>query len=209
VSAGNEGPHDEDRAPTGASDEDLAARFVAGDRGAFDELARRHRDGIYRFVRWHLDAPGIEAEDVTQDVLVEIYRSLPRFERRSRLKTWMLGLAYNVCRQTRRGARCAQQVFVASAATQEALRTLADASLDLEALLARREVQEQVRSAIEELGPDHRDVVLLREIEGLSYAEIAGVLQVPLGTVRSRLHNARIELGTFLAGLAREGREGS
>jgi RNA polymerase sigma-70 factor (ECF subfamily) len=71
----------------GTSDEDLASRFVAGDQGAFDALVRRHRDGIYQFVRWHLGAAGSEAEDVTQDILIEVLRCLPRYEGRSRLKT--------------------------------------------------------------------------------------------------------------------------
>ena len=200
---------DDERAGPDASDETLAGRFFAGDHGAFDELVRRHRDGIYRFVRWHLGAAGSEAEDVTQDVLIEVYRSLPRYEGRSRLKTWILGFAYNLCRQTRRGSRSTQRVLVTGEATDEVLRTVADATSDLDALLARREVQAEVRSAIERLGPEHRDVVLLREIEGLSYGEIAGVLQIPVGTVRSRLHNARVELATHLAALAKEKGEGS
>ena len=202
-------PVDDDRAVPDASDETLAGRFVAGDHGAFDELVRRHRDGIYRFVRWHLGAAGSEAEDVTQDVLIEVYRSLPRYEGRSRLETWILGLAYNRCRLTWRGSRSAQRVSVAAEATDDVFRTVADATADLDALLARREVQAKVRSAIERLGPEHRDVVLLREVEGLSYGEIANVLRIPVGTVRSRLHNARVDLGTCLAALARENGEGS
>jgi RNA polymerase sigma-70 factor, ECF subfamily len=139
---------------------------------------------------------------VTQDVLIEVFRCLPRYEGRSRLRTWMLGVAHNVCRQRRRGSFGARALVVAEA-TDEVLRTVADATADLDSLLARREVQAQVRSAIERLGPEHRDVVLLREIEGLSYGEIAGVLQIPVGTVRSRLHNARVELGACLLALAR------
>lgn len=192
-----------------ASDEDLASRFVAGDQGAFEELVRRHRDGIYRFVRWHLGAPGGEAEDVTQDVLIEVFRCLPRYEGRSRLRTWMLGLALNLCRQRRRGSRSDRRAFVVAGATDDVRRAVADAEADLDALLARREVQLRVRSAIESLGPEHRDVVVLRDIEGLSYGEIADILQIPVGTVRSRLHNARVELGTCLAALARENGEGS
>jgi len=207
VRAGRGAPGNDDRAVPEASDEDLARRFVAGDHAAFDELVRRHRNGIYRFVRWHLGAPGGEAEDVTQDVLIEIFRCLPRYEGRSRLRTWMLGLAHNVCRQRRRGSSGAGRAFAVARATDEVLRTVADATPDLDALLARREVQAQVRSAIESLGPEHRDVVLLREIEGLSYGEIAGVLQIPVGTVRSRLHNARVELGACLLALARENGE--
>lgn len=205
--AGRGAPGDDDRALPEASDEDLARRFVAGDHGAFDELVRRHRDRIYRFVRWHLGAPRAEAEDVTQDVLIEVYRCLPRYEGRSRLQTWMLGLAHNICRQKRRGSSGARRSFAAARATDEVLRTVADATADLDALLARREVQAQVRSAINRLGPEHREVVLLREIEGLSYGEIAGVLQIPVGTVRSRLHNARVELGTCLLAPAGENEE--
>ena len=197
----------DDRVGGETSDEDLASRFVAGDQGAFDALVRRHRDGIYRFVRWHLGAPGSEAEDVTQDILIEVLRCLPRYEGRSRLKTWILGVAYNLCRQRRRGSRGVQRAFVAGEATDEVLRTVPDVTSNLDALLARREVQERVRSAIERLGPEHRSVVVLRELEGLSYGEIAGVLQIPVGTVRSRLHNARVELGSCLAALARESRE--
>jgi len=104
VRDGGGAPGNDDRVVPDASDEDLARRFVAGDHAAFDELVRRHRDGIYRFVRWHLGAPGGEAEDVTQDVLIEVFRCLPRYEGRSRLRTWMLGLAHNLCRQRRRGS---------------------------------------------------------------------------------------------------------
>jgi RNA polymerase sigma-70 factor (ECF subfamily) len=198
--------HD-DRPGLVVADEELAARFVAGERWAFDELVRRHRDGIYRFVRWHLGAPPSEAEDVTQDILIEVYRSLPRYEGRSRLRTWVFGLAHNLCRQRRRGLRSANRVLAARESADEVLRTLPDRTSDLDTILARHEVQEQVRSAIERLGPEHRSVVVLRELEGLSYVEIAGVLQIPVGTVRSRLHNARVELGTWLAALAGENGE--
>jgi RNA polymerase sigma-70 factor (ECF subfamily) len=210
VGAGRDAPGSDERTGEDASDEDLASRFVAGEPGAFDELVRRHRDRIYRFVCWHLGAPGAdahrEAEDVTQDVLVEVFRSLPRYEGRSRLRTWMLGIAHNLCRHSRRGPSGARGALVLAGAADEALRAVPDATADLDALLARREVQARVRSAIESLGPEHRDVVLLRELEGLSYGEIAGVLRVPLGTVRSRLHNARVELAACL--LARAGASG-
>jgi RNA polymerase sigma-70 factor (ECF subfamily) len=206
VRGGHGAPSDDDRAGSDASDENLASRFLGGDQAVFDELVRRHRDGIHRFVRWHLGVAGGEAEDVTQDVLIEVFRGLPRYERRSRLRTWMLGVAHNVCRR-RRGAFRARSALVVAGTADEVLRTVPDATEDLDALLARREVQARVRSAIERLGPEHRDVVLLREIEGLSYAEIAGVLQIPVGTVRSRLHNARVELGRCLLALAGESGE--
>jgi RNA polymerase sigma-70 factor, ECF subfamily len=178
----------------GASDEELARRFAAGDAGAFDELLTRHRDALFRFTRWSLGAARDEAEDATQDVLVEIYRSLPRFEGRSRLRTWMFGLTRNVCRQRRRARRRSSSNPTQSVDSGEALRDLPDGRVDLDAALERREIQEAVGLAIEGLSPEHRSAVLLRDIEGLSYEEIAEVLGIPLGTVRSRLHNARLAL---------------
>jgi RNA polymerase sigma-70 factor (ECF subfamily) len=184
-----------------ATDEDLARRFVAGDAGAFDQLVHRHRDTIYRFVRWHLATAREEAEDVTQDVLLEMLRSLPRYEGRSRLRTWVLGLAHNLCRRRRRARQSGPAAGPGRRPGEEELGAVAERAIDAEALLARRELQERVRSAIGALVPEHRDVVLLRELEGLSYQEIAAVLDVPIGTVRSRLHNARVALAECLVAL--------
>lgn len=187
-------PHDE-------TDEDLVRRFAEGDGLAFDELVLRHRDAVYRFVRSQLDTDRNEAEDVTQSVFVEVFRCLDRFEGRSRLRTWIVGIAANLCRQRRRERSSeAGHVEIVEA---EALRQLPDGSPGLVAALERRELQEAVRAAIDGLGPEQRTVVLLREIEGLSYAEIAEALHVPLGTVRSRLHNARASLAERLMAFAR------
>jgi RNA polymerase sigma-70 factor (ECF subfamily) len=186
-------------------DEDLVRGFRQGDAAAFDELVLRHRDAVYRFVRSHLGLLRDEAEDVTQDVFIEVHRGLSRFEGRSRLRTWILGVAANLCRQRRRVGlpRAGREI----GGQAEAWCELPACSPGLELALERRQLQDAVRTAIESLGPDHRLVVLLRDIEGLSYAEIAGVLQVPLGTVRSRLHNARAMLAERLLPLARaEGR---
>jgi RNA polymerase sigma-70 factor (ECF subfamily) len=181
-------------------DEALARRFLAGDAVAFDELVLRHRDAIYRFVRSRLGLSRAEAEDVTQDVLIEVYRCLHRFEGRSRLRSWILGVAANLCRHHRRSVLPGAVREIGP----EPLRRLPDGSPGLEAALSRRELQHAVKKAIEGLGAEHRTAVLLRDIEGLSYSEIAEVLQVPLGTVRSRLHNARALLASRLLPLAAE-----
>jgi RNA polymerase sigma-70 factor (ECF subfamily) len=182
-------------------DEELARLFTRGAAAAFDELALRHRDAIYRFVRSHMGVPRDEAEDIAQDVLVQVYRCLGRFAGRSRLRTWILGVAANVCRQRRRSRLTGAGLETGNG--PEALCQLPDRGPGLEMVLERRELQAAVRAAIESLGRDHRLVVLLRDIEGLSYVEIAEVLQVPLGTVRSRLYNARALLAERLLPLAR------
>jgi RNA polymerase sigma-70 factor (ECF subfamily) len=185
--------------PADAGDNELVRRFVQGDASAFDRIVSRHRDAVFRFVRWQLGGPRHEAEDATQDVFVEVLRSLPRYEGRSRLRTWVLGLARNVCLRRRRAAARGLPSPRDPAGAEETLLSIPDTTADVEAVLARRETVERVRAAIEELGPEHRAVVLLREIEGLSYEEIASVLDVPVGTVRSRLHNARAILAASLA----------
>jgi RNA polymerase sigma-70 factor, ECF subfamily len=133
---------------------------------------------------------------VTQDVLLEVHRSLARFEGRSRLLTWMLGVARNLCLRRRRAA---VRHSLGHTTDPDTLRSLPDTAIDLETALTRRERTERVRTAIEGLTAEPRSVLLLREIEGLSYEEIASVLAIPLGTVRSRLHNARAALAERLA----------
>jgi RNA polymerase sigma-70 factor, ECF subfamily len=192
--------------PLVVGDEDLVRRFLDGDARAFDEIVGRHRDAVYRFCRWQLGGSRQEAEDATQDALVEAFRSLRRFAGRSRLRTWIFGLARNVCLRRRRAAARSLPAS-RDAGDEEALRAIPDAADDLEALLARHETTERVRREIEGLTPEHRVVVLLREIEGLSYEEIASAVGVPVGTVRSRLHNARAALALSLCALAHEGHE--
>lgn len=186
------------------TDEALARRFSDGDVAAFDLLVLRHRDAVYRFVRSRLGPQRTEAEDVTQDALVEVYRNLHRFEGRSRLRSWILGVAANVCRSRRRS-----RIFGPhrEPPDDEMLRELPDCSAGQEEALARSELQAAVKQAIDGLGPEHRCVVTLRDMEGLSYQEIADALQIPVGTVRSRLHNARALLAQRLLPLM--GGEGS
>ena len=133
---------------------------------------------------------------MTQDVLVEVHRSIAAFEGRSRLLTWMLGVARNLCLRRRRAAA---RNPLGHAADVQTLLSLPDSAVDLEAALAQRERAECVRAAIGGLGAEQRSVVLLREIEGPSYEEIASVLEIPVGTVRSRLYNARVVLAGRLA----------
>ena len=129
-------------------------------------------------------------------MFVEVHRSLGRFEGRSRLLTWMLGVARNLCLRRRRAAARAS---LGHSADPDTLRSLPDTTIDLEATLTQRERTEIVRTAIAGLAAEPRAVLLLREIEGLSYEEIASVLAIPLGTVRSRLHHARAALAGRLA----------
>ena len=176
--------------PCDADDELLVDRFLGGDRGAFDALVRRYKDPIHRFVTWSIGDD--EADDAAQDVFVEVYRSVATWRRRSTFRTWLYGVARNVCRHhTRRGAGRGHIHGEIDAddlpGKSDPYRQVAQA--DANALLL---------SAIARLPRDQRVTLMLRAWEGLPYDKIAAVTDVPVGTVRSRLHSARRTLAAAM-----------
>jgi RNA polymerase sigma-70 factor (ECF subfamily) len=187
--------------PEGLSDEELARRAQSRDGGAFDALVRRYRQRLCRFARWYTAGTPNEAEDVAQDILVEVFRSLPSFRGQSRFSTWLFGVARNVCRKAFRNARAGGRWVFAQPGEDGPLDEIPDASLDPLLALERSERRSLVWSAIRALSPEQRSVLVLREMEGFRYDEIAESLGIPAGTVRSRLHNGRATLVRRLAEL--------
>lgn len=179
-----------------ADDELLVDRFLGGDRAAFDALVRRYQDPVLRFVAWSIGDD--EAEDVAQDVFVEMYRSLATWRRQSPFRTWLYGVARNVCRRRVRRVQARPQVHGGfdvddlPGANDPSLRA---AQSDANALLL---------AAIARLPADQRVTLMLRAWEGLAYQEIAAATDVPVGTVRSRLHTARRTLSAAIAELTDE-----
>jgi len=186
------------RAVEGVSDEELAQRSASHDDRAFEALVRRYRRRLCRFARWYTAGTPNEAEDVAQDVLVEALRSLPSFRGQSRFSTWLFGVARNVCRRACRSARAGGRW---RSIEGEPIYDIPDLSLDPLLALERSELRAVVWSAIRALSPEQRSVLVLREMEGFSYDEIALSLGIPAGTVRSRLHNGRAMMATRLAEL--------
>ena len=175
-----------------AEDELLVDRFLAGDRAAFDTLVRRYQDPVYRFVTWSIDD---DADDVAQDVFVEVYRSLATWRRRSTFRTWLYGVARNVCRRHVR--RRAARGHVHGEIDVEDLPGASDPALRA----AQSDANALLLAAIARLPADQRVTLMLRAWEGLRYDEIAAATDVPLGTVRSRLHTARRTLAAAIAEL--------
>jgi RNA polymerase sigma-70 factor (ECF subfamily) len=129
-------------------------------------------------------------EDVAQDVFVQVHRASRSFAGRSSFKTWLYGIALNLCRDQRRRELTEPESRTIDGDRDGVLDTLPDASLDPLQQLQREELAVLVRVAVAQLNPAQRIVLQLRDGEDLSYDEIARVLAVPVGTVRSRLHNA-------------------
>ncbi|MEZ6189309.1 MAG: sigma-70 family RNA polymerase sigma factor [Planctomycetota bacterium] len=165
-------------------------RARAGDREAFARLVEVHREVAYRTAFWILrDAD--DAMDVTQEAFLRAYRSLNRFAERSSFRTWLRRIATNAALDRR-------QRRLREPELPEDLEPAARGPSASERL-AQAETRALVREAIDALPPASRAAVVLRDVHGLSYAEIAETLKIPKGTVMSRIHKGRQILRRRLA----------
>ena len=150
-----------------------------GSADAFGQLFERHRAAVWGFFRRRV-ADRSRAEDLSQETFVALLKSATRYEPRDVFRSYLFGIAYHVLSDERRRP-------VAVTRDSVDLATISAPASDLDDVL-------RVRRAVESLDAIDRDVVMLREFESLSYAEIAGVLDIPVNTVRSRLFRARVAL---------------
>lgn len=168
------------------TDGDLVQRAIAGDRDAFLAIYQRHHPGIFRFARAMTGSMAI-AEDVVQDVFLVFLRELQRFDpARGSLATYLFAIARNVSRHRLRKERR----FVALDRPEERQSSGAD----LVASMVASETATRVRRLIRALPSRYREVLILCDLQGLTYEETARVLNAPVGTIRSRLHRARMRL---------------
>jgi RNA polymerase sigma-70 factor, ECF subfamily len=157
----------------------------------FEEQVRRNVDLLYRFVLRR--AASVEdAADLTQETLLQACRSARSFRGESSFRTWLCGIAQNVCRGHYRRLSRRPPLLAADAGDEEreTLAELPDPGPSVEALLEERAELETLRAAVDALPPLQREIILLKDVEGMSYREISEILGVPIGTVRSRIHNA-------------------
>ena len=192
-----------------APDRDLVASCRAGDPAAFARLVKLHEGMVFNLAS-RLLGDTEEARDVAQEVFLQVYRMLGRFEARSSLKTWIYRIAVNQCHNRRRfwhrRRRDRELALDEGLLGGEALeaRPGSTSSPFEEARL--RERAGRVQEALLQLSFEHRPVLVLREVEGLTCGEVAHALGVPEGTVKSRLSRAREAMRLRLTGLVEEGR---
>lgn len=176
----------------------LLARLKQGDEAAFTALYRRHKDAVYRFALLYCGSAGTAA-DVTQDTFMHLIARPNQFDpTRGTVGSWLCGVARNMARRHMGEAREESRDPAELHADIDARPALVESDTPLERVL-RNEAAEQVRAAIACLAPHYRDVLILCELSGLSYAETAQVCGLEIGTVRSRLSRARSALAQHLA----------
>jgi RNA polymerase sigma-70 factor, ECF subfamily len=169
-------------------DEILIERTLDGDLGAFETLVERHRAVVYR-VAARIVGPD-EAEDVSQDTFLRAFHRLGQYRGASSFRTWLLQITQNTALNALAWARRRPTEPGEDAA--EAAD--ADPRRQPVSELERRERRDRLERKLAGLRPEYRSLLVLRDLEGLSYGEIAGVLKMPLGSVKGRLHRARTEL---------------
>ena len=186
------------------SDEELVRRFGSGDRSAFSELVRRYQSRVYSLCfRWLRDPA--KAEEVAQDVFIALYKSLADFRGESKLSTWIFRVATNHCKNRlvygnrRREDRHESIDAPVGGDDDGPVKQYAIDAPGPDASINRAEASRLLQAALDAFDDDQREIVLLRDVDDLSYEEIAELLQLPKGTVKSRLHRARAELARRLS----------
>ncbi len=172
-------------------------------RDAFEAEVLPLVDRLYGF-GVYLSGDRREAEDLVQDTLVKAYRAFDRFEPGTNLRAWLYTILANTYKNRLRRRDQGWTSLDDLSPAGEAETAWSEGSIDPEVAADDLSVQERVRAAIDKLPPDFRAVVLLADLEGYAYREIADILGVPIGTVMSRLHRGRQALKRHLAGLAAE-----
>jgi RNA polymerase sigma-70 factor (ECF subfamily) len=171
----------------------LVQRVQKGDKTAFDLLVRKYQHKVVKLVTRYLRDPA-DAEDVAQEAFIKAYRAIPQFRGDSAFYTWLYRIAINTAKNaivSRDRSPVEFDLDLQNVEESNFMQSrLADAETP-ESLLQTEEIRETVNRAIEALPEDLRTAIVLRELEGLSYEDIAQAMDCPVGTVRSRIFRAR------------------
>jgi RNA polymerase sigma-70 factor (ECF subfamily) len=165
----------------------LINESLRGNSAAFGELVRLHQDRLFNAVT-HFTGNATEAEDVVQEAFVQAYLKLDSFQRTSAFYTWLYRIAFNTAVSRQRRKKVTTSVDNTREQTGDEPVDRGDSP---DVPLQRQETVGQVQAALAALSDEHREILVLREMEDLEYEEIGEVLQINVGTVRSRLHRAR------------------
>jgi len=182
----------------------LVRRCIAGDAAAWEELVQRYHRRIYNICYRFAGSPD-DAEDLTQDVFIKMYRTLSSYDiERGAFMTWVTTITRNLLvdhfRKTKQD-RATDSLDAAPSEHEDALplsERIADAGPPPDSHAQSQQVGEAVHHALQKLSPDLREAVILRDLQDLDYKEIATVLKVPEGTVKSRINRGRAELARLL-----------
>jgi RNA polymerase sigma-70 factor (ECF subfamily) len=183
-------------------DATLVERVRGGEPAAFEPLVEKYRQRVFRLA-YNVLRSQEDAWDAAQEAFIKAYQALPSFRGQSAFYTWLFRIAMNVAHDKARQRGAAGRAFGTERVTEEEWeRTMPDPGEEPDDAAARAEERSRITRALDALPERQRAIIMLSDLEGLSYREIADVLKIPMGTVMSRLHNARKRLRAVLGPLA-------
>ena len=182
------------------TDEELIARFQQGDAYSFDEIVRRYQDRLLNFVYRFLGRYD-EAEDIVQDTFLKVYRNKEAYQNIARFSTWIYTIAGNLAKTELRKRKRRKLFSLGHLGVEDRDYEIPSTAQSPEALADSALQEEAIQRAIQSLPEKFRTVIILRDIQELSYEEISKIVGIPLGTVKSRVNRARLKLQELLKSL--------
>jgi len=174
-------------------DEELIAQFQRGNENAYIELVNRYRDKLINFVFGFLGDAEL-AEDVVQDTMLKLYEKKHYYREIAKFSTWLYTIARNQANSEFRKRKRMKISYLSQMTKQEQDYEIKDLGPDLNKKLQNQFLEKRIRNAIQKLPEHFKSVIILRDIQELSYDTISEIVGVPLGTVKSRINRARIQL---------------
>jgi RNA polymerase sigma-70 factor (ECF subfamily) len=193
----------EDSAPGGECDSELIERYLSGSEEGFNRLVMRHQrraiNLAYRFSGNYEDAC-----DIAQEAFLRVHKSLRRFKGNCSFKTWLYKIVLNLSRnkyrwKKRRGEFGKVSIDNPGKGENRNPMEIPDGSLSVGREVRRKEIEGRIQESLARLPKSYREILVLRHMEGLSYSDISGLLRCAEGTIKSRLHRARVEIRKLLA----------
>lgn len=192
-------------------DADLLDQVRLGDPSAFGHLVTQYQTRVLNAC-WRISGSWEDAQDLTQEAFLRAFDGIDRFERKSGFYTWLFRIAVNLAVSQRRRNRRGVQLSLHDGNGQWSndhqaaglVERVSGNEPDPSAAMSQKETQERVVQALDRLGDEQRTIIVLKDIEQMDYQQIAAVLEISLGTVKSRLHRARLALQAELREIARD-----
>lgn len=181
-----------------ASDQELVKKSIHGDGQAFDELVLNYQNKVYALAYRYMSNEE-DAYDMSQETFIKAYRSLKSFKGDSSFGTWIFRITTNVCldeirRRKRRVVPFSLDEPLATLDGEEVEKEIPDSSLSADRIYEQKEFNQYIQKKLDEMKPEHKTAIILRDVMELSYEEIASVLDCSIGTVKSRISRARVIL---------------
>ena len=193
-------PLDKQQSPFVYTDEQLIARFQSGDERAYIELVNRFRDRLINFVYPFL-GDFEQAEDVVQDTMLKLYEKKHYYREIAKFSTWIYTIARNLANTELRKKKRRKTTYISRMTREERQYEIPAVQPDLNQNIQNEFIRERINEAIKELPEHFKTVIILRDIQELSYDDISNIVGVPLGTVKSRINRARLQLQAELQDL--------